>query len=124
MRCRIDRAAVAFAAALALAGCGAAKQAHEARYTGALPECGLAAATLTRQGEAFAFAPGDGALVIRGAVAADGGFAGTLNTQPPGKPPFELSVHGRIAEETAMLDYATPRCHTHGSLARVHPPMF
>ncbi len=94
------------------------------RYTGTLPGCGLGASTLTRQGEKFAFAPGDGVLSILGPVAPNGGFAGTLNTQPPDKPAFSLSVHGTIGEDTAVLDYMTPRCQAHATFARVHPPLF
>ena len=107
--------------AFALDGCGAVGQLH---YTGALPGCGLATATLTQHGDAFVFTPGDGVLMISGAVAADGSFTGALNTQPAGKPPFLLSVHGRIGVEQATLDYTTPRCTAHATFARVHPPLF
>jgi hypothetical protein len=113
------RRMVGLGLAVALGGCGV-RPAHEAAYTGALPGCGLAAATLTRIGGAFAFAPGDGALIVRGTVAPDGSYAGTLNTQPPGKSPFLLSLRGTIGEESAALDYTTPRCHAQATLARVH----
>jgi hypothetical protein len=120
---------------LALAGCSGgglslsrimpagAPSGHEVRYTGALPGCGLAAATLTRRDDQFSFTPGDGVLTMLGTVAPDGGFSGSLNTQPPGKPPFLLSVTGRIAEEQATLDYATPRCRAAATFSRVHPSL-
>ncbi len=108
-----------------LAGCGAvAPAAPEARYAGALPDCGGPAASLSRRGDVFAFAPGDGSLVIRGRVQGDGGFAGALNTQPPGKPAFVLTVRGRLTEDAATLRFATPRCHADATLARVHPGVF
>jgi hypothetical protein len=107
-----------------LGGCGLAPAGHEVRYTGALPECGSSAATLTRQGSEFVFAPTDGSLVIHGIVAADGGFAGQLNTQPPGKPPFLLAVTGHLADESATLSYSTPRCRAEATLARVHMGLF
>jgi len=103
--------------------CGCAPGGEGARYSGALPGCGLAAATVVRTDDRFAFSPGDGALTIVGTVAADGGFAGTLNTQAPDKTPFVLSVRGRIASEQASVDYATPRCRASALLARVHPPL-
>ena len=108
----------------ALAGCGGQATPHPLRYTGALPGCGLAAATLARQGDSFTFTPGDGVLTIPGKIAADGGFSGSFNTQPPGKPPFVLSVAGRIDADLATLDYTTPRCRAHATLTVVHPPMF
>jgi hypothetical protein len=108
---------------LALGGCASGKMAHEVRYTGPLPGCGVNAATLTRLAGSFAFAPGDGVLTIQGTVAANGSFAGTLNTQPPTKPPFLLTVNGRFEGERATLDYATPRCRAAATLARVHPPL-
>ncbi len=110
-------------ATMALAGCGKPAP-HPLRYTGALPGCGLAAATLARQADSFTFAPGDGVLTIAGKIAADGGFSGSFNTQPAGKPPFMLRVAGRIEAESATLDYTTPRCHAHATLTLVHPAMF
>jgi hypothetical protein len=109
------------AAALVLSGCEPAGEG--VRYIGSLPGCGLAAATLVRTADRFAFSPDDGALTIAGAIAADGGFAGTLNTQPPDKAPFVLSVSGRMAGEQASVTYTTPRCRATATLARVHPPL-
>jgi hypothetical protein len=111
--------------AVGLAGCGggsAGAAVHEVRYTGALPGCGLATATLVRLADHFAFAPGDGVIVINGAVKPDGRFTATLNTQPPDKPPFLLTVQGRMEAEQVTMDYATPRCHAAATLSRVHPP--
>jgi hypothetical protein len=115
---------MAWLSVLALGGCGYGPAPHLVRYVGPLPSCGLATATLARQGPGFAFSPGDGVLSIQGAVAADGGFSGTLNTQAPDKPAFLLTVSGRIAEDSATIDYATPRCRAHAVLARVTPPVF
>jgi len=112
--------------ALGLVGCGGggmSRAAHQTRYVGALPGCGLPEATLVRQADQFAFTPGDGVLVINGAVAADGRFSGTLNTQAPDKPPFLLIVRGQIGPEQATLDYTTPRCHATATLKRVHPEL-
>lgn len=108
---------------LAMGGCAAGGAAPEVHYTGALPGCALAASTLVRQGGQFAFAPGDGVLVIRGPVSPEGDFSGALNTQPPGKPAFWLSVSGTIGKETAVLDYATPRCQARATFMRVHRPL-
>lgn len=124
-----QRAALGGALMVAPAGCGdkvgqALHPAQSVRYTGALPGCGLNAATLSRHGDTIAFAPGDGVLVIQGSVAADNSFAGALNTQPPGKPPFVLTVHGMIGPETASVDYATPRCRSQTTLTRVHEALF
>jgi hypothetical protein len=103
--------------AAALAGCGAPLSAQR-RYGGTLSGCGAPlAATLMAQGGGFAFAPGDGVLVIRGTVAADGTLQGRLNTAGPGRPPFVLSVSGRIVGAAATLSYATPRCTAQGTLA-------
>lgn len=108
-------AALALALAAPLAGCESPPA--ERRFAGALPGCG-GPATLTRQGDRFAFAPGDGALVLRGPVAADGGFAAELNTQPPGKPAYPLRVSGVVSEESARVAYATPRCRAEATLPR------
>ena len=80
------------------------------------PWAALALLALVTAGLLLSFAPGDGALILRGAVAADGGLAGELNTQPPGKPPFLLTVHGHLDEARATLTYATPRCTTTATL--------
>jgi hypothetical protein len=104
---------------LLLAGCSTALT-QQTRYAGTLTGCGAPMpASLVRNGAAFAFAPGDGVLVIRGTVAPDGGVSGTLNTQPPGKPPFALSVRGRLDPAGAALTYATPRCQASGRLPAV-----
>ncbi len=98
---------------LAVAGCAAAPR----RFAGTLAGCGAPlTATLTRAGDAFAFAPGDGPLVLRGQVAADGTLSGSLNTQPPGKPAYMLAVAGRLAPGGATLTYTTPRCTATGEL--------
>jgi hypothetical protein len=111
------------AALLPLIGCGEVFTGYGTRYTGALSGCGLPAATLSLKAGQFSFTPGDGALMIAGTVAPDGSFAGTLNTQPAGKPPFELHVSGRIAADQASVDYVTPRCRAAGNLDRVRPPL-
>jgi hypothetical protein len=102
-------------------GGGAGSAAHQIRYVGALPACGLPEATLVRQADRFAFTPGDGVLVIDGVISADGRFSGKLNTQAPDKPPFLLTVQGHIEEEQVTLEYNTPRCHAAATLSRVHP---
>lgn len=112
----------AIAMALALAGCGGTP-AELARYAGPLPGCGLAASTLMRQGAQFSFSPGDGVLTITGDVAADGGYAGALNTQAPHKTPFILHVQGKVEAEQASVDYEAPNCRTAGTLPRVRQPL-
>ena len=104
-----------------LAGC-ADTPAHEQRWHGEVPGCG-GTSTLTRIGDEVAFAAGDGALVLRGAVVADGGFFASLNTQPAGKPAFWMSVSGHLSAEAAQGHYATPRCQGDFILARVHPAL-
>ena len=106
-----------------LAGCGLHPAPHEQRFTGALDGCGASPATLTRVGGDVAFAPSDGVLVLHGAVAADGAVTAALNTQPPGKPPYLLTLRGRLDAESAVLTYATPGCVAHGTLRRVHPAL-
>jgi hypothetical protein len=107
------------AAALMLGACGV-PLARERRYTGRLDGCGLAGpSTLMRMPDSFAFSPGDSSLIIRGAVAPDGSFAGSLNTQPQGRTPYVLSVQGRVTETAAAVTYATPTCRVSGSLAAV-----
>ena len=92
--------------------------------TGTLAGCGPATpATLTRAGDAFAFSATDGVLVLHGTTAADGTLAATLNTQPPSKPPFLLTVNGRAAAESVTPSYVTPRCTAAGTLTRVHPSL-
>jgi len=115
------KAWICVALVLAVAGCGGSV--HLVRYTGALPGCGLRAATLSRQADSFIFTPGDGVLEIPGHIAADGSLSGTLNTQPADKPAYRLSVSGHIADEQASIVYATPRCSAPATLARVHPPL-
>jgi hypothetical protein len=100
---------------LSLAACAPG---NDARYIGALPGCGLGASTLAHHADHVAFTPGDGALVLQGAVGPDGGFAATLNTQPPGKPEYLLRVSGRIAGDQARVEYVTPRCHATATLTR------
>jgi hypothetical protein len=116
-RCRAPGAAALALVLGLLAGCGA-HLAEETRYRGTLAGCGAPMpASLIAKGNAFVFAPGDGALVIKGEVGADGAFAGSLNTQPPGKPPFLLRVQGRLDPAAAEVAYATPRCQASGRLA-------
>ncbi len=67
----------------------------------------------------FAFAPGDGVLVIRGKVGPDGALEGNLNTQPAGKPAYVLGVTGRLSMHTATLTYVTPRCQYQATLTEV-----
>ncbi len=109
---------------LALASCGTPVT-RESRYTGQITGCGPATpATLARAEDTFTFAPSDGVLVLRGKVAADGSLTATLNTQPPGKPPYVLSVSGHIDPEAVTLRYATPTCKAApATLARVHMPL-
>ena len=110
--------------ALLVAAC-ATPLARQARYTGALAGCGAAqTSTLTRVAErggngSFAFAPADGSLIVRGTVAPDGTLRGSLNTQPPGKPPFMLQVQGLAGTETADVTYITPTCRAEAHLRRV-----
>ncbi len=100
-----------------LSECGADISAQR-RYTGSLAGCdGTMTATLTLIGNQFAFAPANGALVIRGTVAANGSLSGSLDTQPAGKPPYLLTVAGTAAREAVTLTYVTPRCTAQGTLA-------
>ncbi len=112
-----------------LAGC-AAGMVRERRYAGPLAGCGLGGtSTLTtlpgRAGTAgsFAFAPGDGSLILRGTMAGDGRLDGTLNTQPAGKPPHLLRLAGQAAQTTAELVYMTPSCKATGTLHRIMPTL-
>ena len=120
---------------LTVAGCGALL-ANQTRYAGDLLGCTTgpgSRATLVRVADRFSFAPSDGVLVISGTVAADGSFAGSLRTDPPGRdrppgagtatPPFTLSVTGRIDSEAASGEYVTPRCRTTFRLPRIGPSL-
>jgi hypothetical protein len=106
-----------------LCGCAESVRGYGVRYVGPLPGCDLATVTLARKGTQFAFSPGDGALVIAGAIGADGRFTATLNTAQPGRPDFLLQVSGRFAGAQAEVKYVTPRCTATGTLALVHPPL-
>ena len=114
---RMRRAGVGgMAVCLVLAGCGAPLT-LERRYTGTLAGCPAALpSTLTRKLAAFAFAPGDGSLIIRGTLAPDGSFDASRNTQPPGKPPFLLRVQGTLDAAGADVTYTTPRCTATGHM--------
>jgi len=104
---------------LLLAGCSTALS-EQTRYHGTLTGCGAPIpASLVRDGATFAFAPGDGVLVIKGTVAPDGSVSGALNIQPPGKPPFALTIRGRLDPAGAELSYASPRCQASGRLPAV-----
>ena len=106
------------------------------RYTGQFTGCGPAGSvTLTRSADRFSFTPGDGTLIITGDIAADGRFAGSLDTgRSGGTTPtasataakatsrFVLSVQGRIDSDTAEATYTTPRCQTTVRLTRVDEP--
>lgn len=90
------------------------------RYVGTLTGCGAALpATLVRLRDGFAFSPGDSSLLLRGGIGADGTLAGSLNTQPPGKPPWLLAVAGKLTPTSASVTYTTPRCVAAGTLAVV-----
>ena len=102
---------------LALTACITPAAARQ-RYTGQLAGCAAPMpATLVRQRDRFAFTPDNGALMLRGRITPDGHLAATLNTQPPGKPPYVLAVEGTIDGAAARLRYTTPRCAATGTLS-------
>ncbi len=108
---------------LTITSCGSLNR--ERRYVGIISDCGVNGhSTLTYvpigHGEGrFAFAPGDGALIIRGSVARGGEMAGNLNTQPAGKAPFILSVGGKIRKDSADVTYSTATCRAQGQFQLV-----
>jgi hypothetical protein len=119
------------AGGLLVAGCAAlgagGRQPAEQRFTGQLIGCGggATAATLTRTGDAIAFAPDDGVLVLRGTVAADGTFTARLNTQPAGKPAYLLTAAGQVGEDGATVSFAAPTCaRATATLTRVRGGLF
>jgi hypothetical protein len=108
---------------LTLLGC-ADENTGERRYVGALAGCEAFAgashnATLTRNADVVVFTPDDGTLMLTGTLAADGTLMLRRNTQPAGKPPYVLTVSGRVAAGQATLTYVTPRCQAHGVLRLV-----
>jgi hypothetical protein len=134
-------AAVALVAFCGLAACSGIPA--TARYVGDSPQCegGFGpSSTLVRTGAAFAYAPADGALVVHGALGADGSFAGSLDLKPastgldadvggaPAKSPprrttLTLSVSGRMGPDTATVTYRAGACGGSVTLTRVHPEL-
>lgn len=108
---------IALIVMMCLASCSASLSV-EHRYVGTLSGCGAPqTATLVRRRTTFAFAPDtDSPLVVRGSVGQDGTIKGELNTQPPGKPPYLLSVTGTLGPRQASVSYVTPRCTASGRL--------
>ena len=105
--------------------CGCAGGAGDsARYAGASPTCpgGFGAlASLVRTGRTFAFAPSDGAVVIRGKAEADGRFSGTLALKPADSKtkPLVLSAAGVTGAEEASVTYEAGPCRASLLLPRV-----
>jgi hypothetical protein len=116
---RIRIGLLLLAGVLALAACST-KLTRERRYTGQLAGCALTGpSTLMRSDKTFAFTPGDSSIIIRGPVGADNSFYGSLDTQPPGKPPYLLAVKGRFDAAGAAVSYSTPNCFVNGRLTLV-----
>jgi hypothetical protein len=124
---------------LALAGCSLGPP--SGRYAGASPACasvgtiGGPTSTLMRVGDQVAYAPTDGALVVKGLVGPTGSFAGSLaarGANAPGAGPsgtsvsqpgslHVLSIAGRLDAEHATVTYTAPGCQATVTLSRVHP---
>jgi hypothetical protein len=110
-------------ACLALAGCTTigkqlSTQTYDQRYTGEIqPMGGIACtdsmpATLTTRAAdlSVVFTPNDGALVIRGSMSREGQVLARLNTAPPNRPPYLLSLEGRVENGMFSGVYQTPQC--------------
>jgi hypothetical protein len=109
-----------------------------ARYTGPAPPCAPGegtTSTLMRTGNAVAFAPTDGALVVQGLLGPTGSFAGSMavraaNVATPGaaapKPSGNvhiLSIAGVLTPDQASVTYTAPGCQAKVILARAHSPL-
>jgi hypothetical protein len=91
---------------------------YDARLVGELEPAGGTAcdqpmpATLVLRfkDHAAAFTPNDGTLILRGAVNEDGEVRAALNTAPPTKPPYLLTLEGRLNGDAFNGLYRTPLC--------------
>lgn len=112
-RCRM----VALCAMMGLSSCSASLSVEQ-RYVGTLSGCAAPqTATLVLRRKTFAFTPDtDSPLVVRGSIGQDGTIKGELNTQPPGKPPYLLTVTGALGPRRVSVSYVTPRCTAAGQL--------
>ncbi|MGC8524329.1 MAG: hypothetical protein ACP5M5_08585 [Acidibrevibacterium sp.] len=110
-------------ACLALGGCATigkelSTQAYDQRYTGEIQPMGgvhctdsMPATLVTRAADlSVVFTPNDGALVIRGSMSRDGQVLARLNTAPPNRPPYLLSLEGRVEKAGFSGVYQTPQC--------------
>jgi hypothetical protein len=108
---------------LALGGCttignALSTQIYDQRYTGEiLPISGvqctdsMPATLVTRAADlSVVFTPNDGALVIRGSMSREGQVLARLNTAPPNRPPYLLTLDGRIEKGGFSGVYQTPQC--------------
>ncbi|APH55204.1 putative secreted protein [Granulibacter bethesdensis] len=73
---------------------------------------GPSSATLVidRSSRRFTFAPADGALRLSGLVGANGTIQASTNTQPPGKTPYIVTLHGVLGKDSFNGTYETPLC--------------
>ena len=110
-------------ACLALGGCATignelSTQAYDQRYTGEIQPMGgvhctdaMPATLVTRAADlSVVFTPNDGALVIRGSMSREGQVLARLNTAPPNRPPYLLSLEGRLEKAGFSGVYQTPQC--------------
>lgn len=103
---------------------------YDQRYTGLMTPTGgahcdpaaPAMLILSSRSHAVSFIPGDGVLVIQGTIAADGSIGASLNTQPPGHPPFRLTLAAVLAGEHVTGTYLTPLCRYRLALAPAEGP--
>ena len=122
---------------LALASCSLGPP--SGRYAGPSPSCasvgdiGGPSSTLMRMDDQVAYAPTDGALVVKGLLGPTGSFAGSLAVRGASAPGASapaaaqsgnvhvLSIAGRLDGEQATVTYTAPGCQATVTLSRVHP---
>ena len=123
-------------ALLALGGCATigrelSTQVYDQRYTGEILPMGgvhctdsMPATLVTRKADlSVVFTPNDGALVLRGSMSREGEVLARLNTAPPNRPPYLLTLTGRIEKGMFSGVYQTPQCAWKVGLApAVAPP--
>lgn len=120
MRSRLASLALAL---LALGGCGTignalSTQSYDQRFTGEIFPIGgvhctdqMPATLVTRAADlSVVFTPNDGALVLRGSMSREGQVLARLNTAPPSRPPYLLTLEGRIEKGVFSGVYQTPQC--------------
>jgi hypothetical protein len=135
-RCRRTKARTAPTLLLLLAACAnqeAVGATYDLRWVGSLtPEAGRCEAsdqatmTMLTRDRSITFAPTNGVLVLRGAMAADGAVHAAFDAAGEGHKKFPLRFTGTLSKESVSGTYSTPICRARVILhpAKPIPSMF